>query len=186
VRDDDQGNAQLRREAHEQRHHLVGVDQVERGGRLVGEHDLRPVGDGARHRGPLPLAERNAGRLAAGEMRDAKELEEFRNRSGARQSEQPARDHHVLVNREKWKQSARLQHVAEVARARPRHLGPVGARPELRHVGRFAVREVQTEAPRPGRPQCHRQQVETGALAAAAGAEQRHPFAVGDREPLDL
>ena len=50
----------------EQLQHPFGVALVERGGRLVSQHQPRPQGQSARHRHPLPLAERElGGELAA-------------------------------------------------------------------------------------------------------------------------
>ena len=86
---------------------------------------------------------------------------------------------------EKRQQGPCLQHVAEVPGARARHgrrdprFPTAPPRPSAAHH-RGRARNAGA-----GRSQGHRQQVEAGALAAAARAEQRHPLAGGDRQPLD-
>ena len=65
VRDQDQGQAELAPQALEQLKDLRLRDDVERGGRLVGDHELRPARERERDHHPLALAPRELVRVAA-------------------------------------------------------------------------------------------------------------------------
>ena len=69
VRDQDQRQPELFAQALEQLQHLRLHDDVERRGRLVGDHERRPAGERQRDHHPLSLAAGELVRVAATDRR---------------------------------------------------------------------------------------------------------------------
>ena len=72
--DQHQGRAVGARQLEQQVHDLLAGGAVEIAGRLVGQQQLRPADEGARHRHPLLLAARKLGRIVAEAMAEADAL----------------------------------------------------------------------------------------------------------------
>ena len=75
VGDQDQGRALGARQLEQEVHHLLAGGAVEIAGRLVGQQELGPADEGARHGNPLLLAARELRRIVAEAMAEPDPLE---------------------------------------------------------------------------------------------------------------
>ncbi len=173
---------------HQQAHHPFGVQRVERRGRLVGQQQARRMRQGAGDGDPLALADRQRRRFLVQLVADFQPLGQRLHALGGRGAEQRAGQADVAPHIEELEQPAALQHVAAVLPAQRRQAVLAAVAPERGDVLRAFPGE-EFEAPARVRRQGQRQQVEQGALAAAAGADdgqlatraqfqRRHPQAV--------
>ena len=136
---------------------------------------------------PLALADRQRRRFLVQLVADFQPLGQRLHALGGRGAEQCAGQSDVAPHIEELEQPAALQHVAAVLPAQRRQAVLAAVAPERGDVLGRSRREF--EAPARVRRQGQRQQVEQGALAAAAGADdgqlatraqfqRRHPQAV--------
>ena len=97
-----------------QRHYVHGARAIQRGGRLIGEHDHWLVRQSTYHSGALALPDGYSPRLTPSKMSDAESPEQLSHRSFARLAEQSSRKHGVFLQAQKRNQASSLEDVAEV------------------------------------------------------------------------
>ena len=147
----------------EQGDHVGAVRGVEVTGRLVGEQDLRPVRERARHRDTLLLAPGELGGVVVAAIREPDALEQLERPAARLLAAQLERHLDVLPRRERRDQVEGLEHEADLLGA---HAGALVLR-ERREV--LAVQHHAASR----RPVEAGQQAEQRALAAAGGTGDR-------------
>ena len=171
----DQGLAALPGEPVEQLDHGTRRVEVEVAGRLVGEHQVRVVDQGAGQGDPLLLAARQRLRVRAGAIAEpdlGEEIERAIAIGGCGPAVELQRQQQVLGYGQGRDQVERLEEEADVAAPEP---GPGGL------VERVQSDSVDADRAAVG-PVEPAEQVEQGRLAGAAAPEQHDQLAAGDVE----
>ena len=184
--DEHQGGAEPFDQVDEQLHDDPGIHRVERRRRFVGQDDRRPMGQCPRDGDPLALADRQARRHRGKLLGDAQPLRQFRNETGVGRAQHLLGQGDVLPHRQERQEPARLDDVAEAPGAQPAEPVLLAGPPQRLDVDRRpAVRVGKQKRIGLVRLQCHRQQIDQRALAAAAGADERQRLARPDVDRID-
>ena len=186
VRHDDQRafSGQFRKQAHD----VLRGHGVQRGGGLVGEHELRFRQQRPRYGDPLPFPDGQFVRQGAEQVSDAEASGQFL-QSGVHglrvHALGSARRCHVVPRAQEGEESSGLQHIADMPQPQAGHTFPPPAPPEFRHIFRRIARRVEQELFRRAWGQYHGEQVQRGAFPAARRADQRDFFTGPDGQGFD-
>ena len=175
VRDQHAGGASAVDLAREQLQHDIGGVRIEIAGRLVGQHERRPVHQRARDRDALQFAAGKLtwhARLASGQPDFVEQRSRARVPLVRSDAEQHQRQRNVLHDRQVRQDVESLEHEAELRSSQQRARGVF----EPRDVGAFDLDSAGLRAVESG------DQVEQRRLAGTGFADDRDVFAAADVE----